>query len=161
MLGGPLGPGGDSVTSCMTKRDATDMVVGLDVVRNASDEPVTLDSAELVGATRVTLTAARVADVSGDRSLLGHVQGDPPREMSDEQRLLMRSSRPLTGFALAPASTGAIDNVLMYLHLEDPEVTAEIEHLRVYYHQGSHHYIWQDNAHFILAAGPGCAALPS
>ena len=153
---GPLGPGGDFVTDCMTKQHAAAMVVGFDVVRNSSDDPVTLDRAELVGASGVTLTEARVADVSGDRDLFGHVNGNPPRGMSREQRLLVASSRPLAGFTRAPGSTGAIDNVLMYLRLDDPAVTAEIQHLRVYYHRGPHRYIWQDNAHYILYAGSDC-----
>jgi len=140
----------------MTKQNASAMVAGLDVVRNSSDEPVTLARAELVGASGVTLTGARVADVSGDRSLFGHVNGDPPRGMSKEQRLLVESSRPLAGFSLPPGSTGAVDNVLMYLRLHDPAVTAEIQHLRVDSHQGSRPYLWQDNAHFILYAGSAC-----
>lgn len=158
---GPLGPGGDSVTSCMAKRQASSMVAGLDVVRNSSDDPVTLDKAELVGASGVSLVAARVADVSAGRSLFGHAQGIPPREMSKEQRQLIRSSQPLAGFGLKSDSSGSVDNVLMYLRLDDPAVTAEIEHLRVYYHQGSNRYMWQDNAHYILYAGTRCPQLAS
>lgn len=154
---GPLGKGGDHITECMVKQHASQMVVGWDVVRNSSSDPVTLDRAVLVGASGVSLTGARVADVRGDKTLFGHANGNPPTRISGEQRQLVASSKPLEGFALAPLSTGAIDNVLLYLRLDDPSRQGEIEHLRVYYHQGAgRRFVWQNNGHYILYPGNRC-----
>src|SRR4051812_33107554 len=90
---GPLGPGGDAVTACMVKQHASAMVVGLDVVSNASRDPVTLERASLVGARGVSLAEARVVDV-GHVDLFGHANGIPPTRLSSGQRRLILRSAP-------------------------------------------------------------------
>jgi hypothetical protein len=155
---GPLEHGTDTATACHPKRDHSHFILGAESLTNAGSTPVTIDSITIADPTNLAEDDAYVSPVPsvGPSTLMGIVDGPPPKFYAKGQARLWNHRRPAVGSQVPPARAGTDLNMLVVVHSPDLSTESEFRHLVVTYHDASHEYTWTGVVSYRLVPGSSC-----
>jgi hypothetical protein len=154
----PLRQADGSATSCFAKHGASNFILGDDVLVNAGDVPLTIDSVALTGADNLRLTDAFVAPVParGSYTLMGTVTGVPWDFYAATQEPLWRTRVQAVSAVVAPASDGTSLNLLVVTRALVTNKTSTAGGIEVRYHDSRRTYVWHSTVTYRAVPRRSC-----
>jgi hypothetical protein len=142
----------------MPKEGESDFVLGIEPLIDTGDHHLVLDSADLDETSNLTETGAYVALIKPHQrvSLFGVFRGTRPQHLSRDEATVWAERQRLPGTLVPPRSSGDFLNLLVFVHSQDPDVDASVNHLVVHYHSGRQQYVYTGNVTYHLARGDHC-----